>query len=138
MALVEQHRMAGSIDVLFVDEAGQIALANTLAISGSAASMVLLGNPQQLEQPIKGSHHPGAEASALQHLLGGDDHTIPGSSLACSWSGPGGSTQISARFTSEMFYDGRLHPVDRLGAAVSGEETASLSGTGHALDPGRA
>ncbi len=67
--------MADSVDVLFVDEAGQMALANTLAIAGSAASMVLLGDPQQLEQPIKGSHPPGADASALQHLLG-DSQTI--------------------------------------------------------------
>ncbi len=44
----------GSVDVLFVDEAGQLSLANTVAISRAATSLVLLGDPQQLEQPIQG------------------------------------------------------------------------------------
>jgi uncharacterized protein len=61
--------MADLIDVLFVDEAGQMSLANALAICQSAKSIVLLGDPQQLEQPQRGIHPPGAEASALGHLL---------------------------------------------------------------------
>ena len=31
----------------------------------------LLGDPQQLERPLKGSHPDGAEKSALEHLLAG-------------------------------------------------------------------
>ena len=60
----------GAVDVLFIDEAGQFSLANALAVSAVAKSVVLLGDPQQLDQPIKGSHPPGAERSALAHLLG--------------------------------------------------------------------
>ena len=59
------------VDVLFVDEAGQVALANVLATAGAAGSIVLLGDPQQLDQPLQGSHPPGAERSALAHLLDG-------------------------------------------------------------------
>ena len=44
------------VDVLFVDEAGQMSLANVLAIARSARSIVLLGDPQQLDQPLQGSH----------------------------------------------------------------------------------
>jgi superfamily I DNA and/or RNA helicase len=58
-----------SVDVLFVDEAGQMSLANVLAIAQAAKSIVLLGDPQQLEQPLRGSHPEGAGASALEHLL---------------------------------------------------------------------
>src|SRR5580692_10255463 len=54
-----------SVDVLFVDEAGQMSLANALAIAQAAKNLVLLGDPQQLEQPLKGSHPEGAEVSAL-------------------------------------------------------------------------
>src|SRR5207244_9711489 len=61
---------ASSVDVLFVDEAGQMSLANVLALSGAARSIVLLGDPQQLEQPQQGSHPEGVNASALQHMLG--------------------------------------------------------------------
>ncbi|HSV93501.1 MAG TPA: AAA family ATPase, partial [Desulfobacterales bacterium] len=53
--------MAGSVDILLVDEAGQFSLANTVAVSPAGRSLVLLGDPQQLDQPLKGSHPPGAE-----------------------------------------------------------------------------
>jgi uncharacterized protein len=46
-----REEMADSVDVLFVDEAGQMSLANVLAISPAATSIVLLGDPQQLDQP---------------------------------------------------------------------------------------
>ncbi len=66
-----REEMANSVDVLFVDEAGQMSLANVLAASPSATSIVLLGDPQQLDQPQKGVHPPGADVSALGHLLNG-------------------------------------------------------------------
>src|SRR5450756_2016234 len=69
--------MAGSVDVLLVDEAGQMSRANTIAVSPAARSLVLLGDPQQLDQPLKGSHPPGAERSALAHLLAGDPGQPP-------------------------------------------------------------
>ena len=67
--------MRESVDVLFVDEAGQMSLANALAVSVAAGSLVLLGDPQQLEQPIQGAHPDGADTSSLEHLLG-DAQTI--------------------------------------------------------------
>ncbi len=42
---------AESVDVLFIDEAGQMSLADVLAVAGGANNLVLLGDPQQLEQP---------------------------------------------------------------------------------------
>jgi uncharacterized protein len=60
--------MANSVDVLFVDEAGQMSLADVLAISQAARSLVLLGDPQQLNQPQKGVHPPGVDLSALGNL----------------------------------------------------------------------
>jgi hypothetical protein len=43
-----------SVDVLFVDEAGQMSLADVVAVSPSAKSLVLLGDPLQLDQPLQG------------------------------------------------------------------------------------
>ena len=60
-----------SVDVLFVDEAAQMSLANVLAISGAGKNLVLLGDPQQLDQPMQGSHPEGTAVSALTYLLGG-------------------------------------------------------------------
>ncbi|MGH3847400.1 MAG: AAA family ATPase, partial [Pseudonocardiaceae bacterium] len=68
--------LASSVDTLFVDEAGQMSLANVLAVAGAARNLVLLGDPQQLAQPSQATHPPGAGASALGHILG-DQATMP-------------------------------------------------------------
>ena len=67
---------ADPVDVLIVDEAGQFALADALAVSTAARNLVLLGDPQQLPQVVQGTHPHGADASALGHLIGGAD-TVP-------------------------------------------------------------
>jgi uncharacterized protein len=97
---------ASSVEVLFVDEAGQLSLANAVAVSQAANSLVLLGDPQQLEQPRKGSHPDGVGVSALDHLLG-DARTLPrdrGIFLPVTWR----LAPSICRFTSEQFYDDRL------------------------------
>jgi len=103
-----REEMANSVDVLFVDEAGQMSLANVLAASPSATSIVLLGDPQQLDQPQKGVHPPGADVSALSHLLNGratiaDDQGIFLTETRRL------HPDVCA-FTSEIFYEGRLVP----------------------------
>ena len=65
-----------TVDVLFVDEAAQMSLANVLAVSQAAKTVVLIGDPQQLDQPMQGSHPEGTDVSALDHILGGEQ-TIP-------------------------------------------------------------
>jgi uncharacterized protein len=102
----------GAVDVLVVDEAGQMSLANVLAMSGAAASIVLLGDPQQLDQPLQGTHPPGADRSALAHLLDGHD-AIPdtlGLFLEHTWRL---HPSITA-FTSAAFYEGKLASRDGL------------------------
>lgn len=97
---------ASTVDVLFIDEAGQMSLANVMAVSQAGTSLVLLGDPQQLEQPLKGTHPPGAERSALAHLLDGAQ-TIPahlGLFLETTWR----LHPDLCAFTSEAFYEGRL------------------------------
>src|SRR5215472_1783173 len=96
-----------AVDVLFVDEAGQMSLANVLALAQAAKSLVLLGDPQQLDQPQRGSHPDGAEVSALEHLLNGAK-TIPrdtGLFLDRTWR----LHPAICQFTSEVFYEGRLN-----------------------------
>ena len=97
----------GSIDVLFVDEAGQFSLANTVAVSQAAKAVVLLGDPRQLEQPIRGSHPDGTSVSALEHLLGGHLTMPPdrGLFLPTTWR----MHPSICEFTSELFYERRLH-----------------------------
>ena len=95
-----------SIDVLFVDEAGQMSLANVLACAPAGNSLVLLGDPQQLEQPQKGSHPEGSDISALAHLLNRRKTIEPdrGLFLGTTWR----LHPTICEFTSELFYEGRL------------------------------
>ncbi len=100
--------MSNSVDVLFIDEAGQVSLANTIAVSQAATSVVLLGDPQQLDQPLRGTHPPGAEVSALGHLLNGRKTIDTDRGLFLT------ETRrlhpAVCLFISEIFYDGRLLP----------------------------
>ena len=99
---------ADAVDVLFVDEAAQMSLANVLAVSQAARTVVLLGDPQQLNQPTQGTHPDGVDTSALDHMLAGHQ-TIPedrGLFLEETWR----LHPTICAFTSELFYEGRLHP----------------------------
>jgi predicted RecB family nuclease len=97
---------AQSLDVLFIDEAAQMSLASVLAASQSAQTLVLLGDPRQLEQPLQGTHPEGTDVSALDHMLGGHATVTPdrGLFLEETWRL---HPDICA-FTSELFYEGRL------------------------------
>ncbi len=105
-----------AVDTLFIDEAGQLALADVMAVSQVAKNLVLIGDPRQLERPLKGSHPPGAEKSALEHLLG-ERKTIPddvGMLLPETWR----MHPKICEFTSELFYEGRLGSREILGQRV--------------------
>jgi superfamily I DNA and/or RNA helicase len=94
------------VDVLFIDEAAQMSLADVLAVSQAAESIVLLGDPRQLEQPTQGSHPDGVGDSALDHILG-PHATIPsdcGLFLEETWR----LHPLICAFNSELFYESRL------------------------------
>jgi predicted RecB family nuclease len=121
----EQFR--GTVDALFIDEAGQMSLADVLAVAGAARSLVLLGDPQQLAQPSQAAHPPGAGTSALEHVLAGHATMPAGAGLLIdrTWR----MHPRLCRYTSEVFYDGKLTGVDGLERQeVLGE--SSLSGAG--------
>lgn len=108
-----QPELRGALDVLVLEEAGQFSLANAVAVSPAARSLVLLGDPQQLAQPTQATHPDGAGVSALEHLLAGH-LTIPagaGVFLERTWRM---HPRITA-FVSEVCYEGRLHPAPGLG-----------------------
>jgi predicted RecB family nuclease len=100
------------IDTLMIDEAGQVSLADALAMGTAARNVVLLGDPLQLAQVSQGVHPPGTEASVLEHLLG-EHVTIP----------PDRGLFLErtrrmhpdvCRFISEVVYEGRLHGIPEL------------------------
>lgn len=115
------------VDILFVDEAAQMSLANALAVAQACKTLVLLGDPQQLEQPIQGSHPEGTDVSALDHILQGAP-TIgeqQGLFLDETWR----LHPDICGFTSELFYASRLHCRADL-ARQRVDSNSRVSGTG--------
>jgi uncharacterized protein len=97
-----------SLDYLFVDEAGQVSLANLVASGTAAKNLVLLGDQMQLGQPIQGVHPGRSGESTLDYLLDGLA-TIPpdrGIFLPTTYR----MHADVCRFISEAVYDGRLQP----------------------------
>ncbi len=104
--LFAREELDRQLDYLFIDEAGQVSLANTVAMGVSAKNVILVGDQMQLSQPLKGSHPGRSGLSALEHLLD-DAATVP----------PERGVFLSktrrmhpdlCRFISDAFYDGRL------------------------------
>jgi predicted RecB family nuclease len=99
-----------AVDYLFIDEAGQVSLADALAMGTAARNVVLVGDPQQLDQVIQGTHPSGSGASVLRHLLG-DDATVPpdrGLFLERTYR----LHPDVCDYISEEFYEGRLEPAE--------------------------
>ena len=108
-----------TLDYLFVDEAGQMSLAHVLASSRAARNVILLGDPQQLEQPQKASHPEGADIAALSHLL--DGHTTMPEEKGVFLGITRRLHPSITLFTSEVFYESRLR-------SLSGLERQSING----------
>ncbi len=124
--LFVREAMVDALDYLFVDEAGQLALANIAAMTPAARNLVLLGDPQQLAQVSQASHPDGAGGSALEHLLGERStvHASDGLFLEHSWRM---HPDICA-FISDLAYDNRLEPGP--GAHLRRVQSSGLSGAG--------
>ncbi|MGP9789963.1 TM0106 family RecB-like putative nuclease [Roseinatronobacter sp. NSM] len=95
-----------SYDWLFVDEAGQVGLANMVAMGRAARNIVLVGDPQQLPQVIQGAHPAPADLSCLEWMLG-DHATIPPDRGIFLGVTRRMHPDVN-RFISEQVYEGRL------------------------------
>ena len=104
--LFSREDMDQHVDTLFIDEAGQVALADAIAVGTAARNIVLLGDPNQLSQVSQGAHPPGTAASVLQHLLCDDETLRPGMGLFLeeTWR----MRPEVNEFISSTFYEGRL------------------------------
>jgi uncharacterized protein len=105
--LFARREMDRTLDYLVIDEAGQVSLADALAMGTSARNVILLGDPLQLAQVSQGVHPEGSGASVLEHLLG-NVPSIPedrGVFLERSFR----MHPDVCAFISEIVYAGRLH-----------------------------
>jgi uncharacterized protein len=110
--LFAHEALDGKVDTLVIDEAGQVSLADALAMGTAARNIVLLGDPLQLAQVSQGTHPLGTGSSVLEHLLG-ESLTIPPDK--------GLFLEHTRRmhpdvcgFVSEIVYDSRLKGIPEL------------------------
>ena len=99
------------IDYLFIDEAGQVSLADLISIGNIAKNIVLIGDQNQLGQPIKGTHPNDSGQSILDYLLEGRD-TIPENRGIFLNKTYRMHSKIN-EFISSNFYEGRLNCDER-------------------------
>lgn len=102
----EDVAAADLIDTLVIDEAGQVSLADALAMGTAARNVILLGDPLQLAQVSQGTHPPGTGASVLEHLLGNHATVPPDRGIFLEHTRR--MHPDVCRFVSEVVYDGRL------------------------------
>ena len=101
-----REELTNAFDVLVIDEAGQMSLANLLVMGECAKSILLVGDQQQLSQPTKAAHPGESGTSCLEYLMQGA-YVVPedkGIFLDKSWRMEPSITNI----VSELFYDKRL------------------------------
>lgn len=95
-----------AFDYLFIDEAGQVSVANLIGMSRSTKNIILMGDQMQLGQPSQGSHPEESGLSILDYLL----HTTPtipenmGVFLGTTYRMHSAVNQ----FISEAIYEGKL------------------------------
>lgn len=68
-----REELEHAFDYLFIDEAGQVSVANLIAMSLATHNIILMGDQMQLGQPSQGSHPEESGLSILDYLL----HTTP-------------------------------------------------------------
>lgn len=122
---------APEVDVLVVDEAGQVSLGHLVGMATAARNIVLVGDPMQLPQPTKGSHPNDSGRSCLEWAVGDVPVVSPerGVFLGTSWR----MHPSLARFVSDAFYAGAL---DAEPGCANRRLVAPADGFGHeALKP---
>jgi len=120
--LFAREELDQQLDYLVIDEAGQVSLADALAMGTCARNLILLGDPIQLAQVTQGIHPRGSGASVLEHLLG-DDQTVP-EERGLFLEHTRRMHPDVCRFISDTFYEGRLES----DAICSGRTTALGTG----------
>ncbi|MCW1960436.1 MAG: TM0106 family RecB-like putative nuclease [Mycobacterium sp.] len=119
------------VDVLLIDEAGQLALADALAASTSARNLILLGDPLQLPQVTQAVHPGGGGRSVLEHILG-EDVTLSSDRGVFIKQTRRMHPDI-CRFISDEIYEGRLtwHDSCAVQKTVAGTGLRWLRATHH-------
>jgi predicted RecB family nuclease len=125
--LWSREDMRQAVDYLVIDEAGQVSLADALAMATAADNVILLGDPLQLAQVSQAVHPKGTGVSVLEHLLG-REATVPANRGVFLDRTRRMHPDITT-FVSEAVYEGKLSS-ENFTATQRIEARGELTGTG--------
>ena len=114
--LFAHERFDRHLDYLFIDEAGQVSVANVIAMGTAARNIVLVGDQMQLGQPIQGVHPGEAGLSILDFLLGNQATVAPDRGIFLNQRGGFIRPCASSFLTRSM--KGGLHPIPEMWAGT--------------------
>lgn len=123
---------APAFDYLFVDEAGQVSLANILAMSRATRNLVLVGDPMQLPQPLQGTHPGRSGEACLEYLI--DGHRVVPADRGIFLPVSRRMHPAICSFISAAAYENKLHP-DEAAGVQDLRTPAGLSLVGAGIHP---
>jgi predicted RecB family nuclease len=98
--------LQGCLDYLFIDESGQVPLANAVAMGLSARNLILIGDQMQLGQPTQGAHPGESGLSCIEYVLQG--HATVPAEMGVLLGETRRMHPAVCRFISDAVYEGRL------------------------------
>lgn len=121
-------------DLLIIDEAGQLPLADALAVCSTAGRVVALGDPQQLAAPIQAAHDDSVRVSLLEHIVGGAAvmPTDVGVFLDVTYR----MHPAVCRVVADLAYDGELVSSTQAAARTITGTDVSVAGQTVTVEPG--
>ena len=109
-SLLTEEEGIEKFDYLFIDEAGQVSIANLVGMSRVAKNIILMGDQMQLGQPIQGSHPDESGQSILEYLLEGEQTISP--SMGIFLPETYRMHPDICRLISDQVYDSRLNSAE--------------------------
>ena len=110
------ERLNQKIDYLIIEEAGQMSLATAIAAGTCAKNLILVGDQNQLEQPIQGIHPNDSGMSVINYYLKKDEnseeiHTVVPEEKGVFLDRTHRLHPKICDFVSEAFYGSKLLPI---------------------------
>ena len=126
--------LTGVADLLIIDEAGQLPLADAVAVCSASQRVVALGDPQQLAAPIQAAHDDSVQVSLLEHVAAGRAVLPPevGVFLDVTYR----MHPAVCRVVADLAYDGELVSSTQAAARNIDGTDVEVAGQVVAVDPG--
>ena len=109
--LLTEDQGIDKLDYLFIDEAGQVSVANLVGMSRSTKNIILMGDQMQLGQPTQGSHPDESGQSILEYLL--QEHATIPADLGVFLPQTYRMHPDVCSLISDQVYDGRLQSAEQ-------------------------